>query len=131
MATEWQMKNKKTGDAASKEYEQRLVDKYKKQNADAGEAAVKGMTEGRMDAMGNAYRGGGKIMKHHHEHVAAHLKEHDGGMSAKHHHEEMSKHSGGFKHHHEHVQAMCGGGMAKGGMTHGDSCLPTHGRHDK
>jgi hypothetical protein len=28
---------------------------------EAGEAAVKGMTEGRMDAMGNAYKSGGKV----------------------------------------------------------------------
>ena len=38
---------------------------------------------------------GGHI--HHHEHVEKHLKHHDGGMH-------------GHKHHHEHVEAMCGGG---------------------
>jgi hypothetical protein len=127
MATEWQKENARKG----KEFEKKQDERIMKPVREAGETAVKGMTEGRMDAMGNAYKKGGKIMKHHHEHVASHLKEHDGGMSAKHHHEEMSKHSGGFKHHHEHVQAMCGGGMAKGGMTHGDTCMPTHGRHDK
>ena len=121
MATEWQMKNKKTGDAASKEYEQRLVDKYKKQNADAGEAAVKGMTEGRMDAMGNAYRGGGMV-----KHNVEHVKQHEEG-SFKHHHNIYGKEAAGHKLHHEHVKAMCGGGMAKGG----DVCMPSHGKHTK
>jgi hypothetical protein len=70
-------------------------------------------------------------MKHHHEHVASHLKEHDGGMSAKHHHEEMDKHKAGHEHNFKMVEKMCGGGMAKGGISHGDTCLPSHGKHTK
>jgi hypothetical protein len=85
-------KNKAAGDAAGKAYEQRLVNKYKKENADAGESAIKGMEEGRMDQMGNAYKAGGHVE----------------------HKEMVKKHASGFKHHSDHVVAMCGGGYMKG-----------------
>ena len=85
-------KNKAAGDAASKAYEQRLVDKYKKENAEAGAAAIKGMEEGRMDQMGSAYKAGGHVE----------------------HKDMVKKHAAGFKHHSDHVKAMCGGGYMKG-----------------
>lgn len=56
-----------------------------------GDAARKGMEEGRMDAMGNAYKKGGFV--EHSQHV--------------------KKHAAGFKHHDDHVKAMCGGGMSR------------------
>jgi hypothetical protein len=58
---------------------------------DAGAAAVKGMEEGRMDAMGNAYKKGGFV--EHSQHV--------------------KKHAAGFKHHDDHVKTMCSGGKSR------------------
>jgi hypothetical protein len=49
--------NKRRADAKDKERDDAML----KPARDAGAAAVKGMEEGRMDAMGNAYRKGGSV----------------------------------------------------------------------
>ena len=82
------IENAKKGKKFEKEQDERLMRPIR----EAGEAAVKGMEEGRMDAMGNAYKAGG------------HVEYKD----------MVKKHSAGFKHHSEHVKAMCGGGYMKG-----------------
>jgi hypothetical protein len=74
-----------------------------------GDAARKGMEEGRMDAMGNAYKKGGKIMEH--KHKIEHEKKHAAGHQ--HEQEKVAKHAAGHKLHHEHVKAMCGGGKMR------------------
>ena len=74
-----------------------------------GDAARKGMEEGRMDAMGNAYKKGG-LMEH--KHNMEHAKKHAAGHM--HEQDKAKKHSAGHKMHHEHVKAMCGGGMSYG-----------------
>jgi hypothetical protein len=51
------LENAKKGKKFEKEQDERLM----KPIREAGEAAVKGMEEGRMDAMGNAYKKGGKV----------------------------------------------------------------------
>ena len=79
-----------------------------------GDAARKGMEEGRMDAMGNAYKKGGKVMEH--KHNVEHVKHHYGkGHDHMHEQEKVSKMYGETPHkmHHDHVKAMCGGGMTK------------------
>jgi hypothetical protein len=77
-----------------------------------GDAARKGMEEGRMDAMGNAYKKGGKTMEH--KHNVEHVKHHYGkGHDHMHEQDKVKQHSAGHKMHHEHVKAMCGGGMSK------------------
>ena len=116
-------KNKAAGDAASKAYEQRLVDKYKRENAESGAAAIRGMEEGRMDQMGNSYKKGGKVMKMVKEKMepmsGPNMVRHDDFISQheveghKHHKNEFKKHASGHMHHMDHVQAMCGGGYAK------------------
>jgi len=77
-----------------------------------GDAARKGMEQGRMDQMGNAYKKGGKAMEH--KHNVEHVKQHAAGHM--HEQEKVAKHYGseGHKMHHDHVKAMCGGGMSKG-----------------
>jgi len=75
-----------------------------------GDAARKGMEEGRMDAMGNAYKKGGKIMEH--KHHMEHMKQHAAGH--KHEQDKAAEHKQSHKMHHEHVKAMCGGGAAYG-----------------
>jgi hypothetical protein len=74
-----------------------------------GDAARKGMEEGRMDAMGNSYKKGGKVMDH--KHKMEHEKKHSAGFQ--HEQDKASKHKAGHKMHHEHVKAMCRGGKAK------------------
>jgi len=76
-----------------------------------GDAARKGMEEGRMDAMGNSYKKGGKIMEH--KHNVDHVKQHAAGHM--HEQEKVAKMYGEAPHkmNHEHVKAMCGGGMGK------------------
>ena len=49
--------NKRKADKKEKERDDAML----KPVRDAGEAARKGMEEGRMDAMGNAYKKGGKV----------------------------------------------------------------------
>jgi len=78
-----------------------------------GDAARKGMEEGRMDQQGNAYKKGGKIMEH--KHNVDHVKHHYGSGHA--HGHEQDKVSKMYKQephkmHHEHVKAMCMGGKS-------------------
>lgn len=76
-----------------------------------GDAARKGMEEGKMNPMGDTYRKGGKIMEH--KHNVDHVKHHYGKDHAhEHEQEKVAKHYGHEDHkmHHEHVKAMCGGG---------------------
>ena len=63
MSTEWQLKNKRDVEAASKAAEQKRVDKYRKQNEDAGNAFKETMSEGKVDIMGNTtgMKKGGKV----------------------------------------------------------------------
>jgi hypothetical protein len=75
-----------------------------------GDAARKGMEEGRIDQMGNAYKKGGKAMEH--KHNMDHVKQHAAGHM--HEQDKVKQHSAGHKMHHDHVKAMCGGGMSKG-----------------
>jgi hypothetical protein len=75
-----------------------------------GDAARKGMEEGRMDQMGNAYKKGGKAMEH--KHNVEHVKQHAAGHM--HEQDKVKQHSAGHKMHHDHVKAMCGGGMGYG-----------------
>jgi hypothetical protein len=49
--------NKAKADAKERERDDAML----KPAREAGEAAVKGMQEGRMDAMGNVYKAGGKV----------------------------------------------------------------------
>ena len=80
-----------------------------------GDAARKGMEEGRMDQMGNAYKKGGKAMEH--KHNVEHVKHHYGSDHAhEHEQDKVGKMYGEHPHkmHHDHVMAMCGGGMYKG-----------------
>ena len=108
-------KNKADSDAATKADMERRVAKEQQRQNEAGESAIKGMMEGRMDAMGNAYKKGGKIMEH--KHNVEHVKTHYGkGHDHMHHQEHVKKEHGTPTHkmHHEHVMAMCGGGYMKG-----------------
>jgi len=73
-----------------------------------GDAARKGMEEGRMDQMGNTYKKGGKVMEH--KHNMEHVKQHAAGHM--HEQEKVKQHSAGHKMHHEHVKAMCMGGKS-------------------
>jgi hypothetical protein len=73
-----------------------------------GDAARKGMEEGRMDAMGNAYKKGGKVMEH--THKMEHEKKHAAGFQ--HEQDKATQHSGGHKMFHEHVKTMNKGGKA-------------------
>ena len=110
--------------AKGKKFEQAQDENLLKSIRDRGDAAKKGMEEGRMDAMGNAYKKGGKIMKMVKEPMepmsGPDMKRHDDFISKheegefKHHKNEFKKHAAGHKHHMDHVEAMCGGGMAKG-----------------
>ena len=47
--------------AKGKKFEKEQDEKLLKPIRERGEAAVKGMSEGRMDQMGNAYKKGGKV----------------------------------------------------------------------
>jgi hypothetical protein len=47
--------------AKGKEFEKKQDERLMKPIREAGETAIKGMEEGRMDAMGNAYKKGGKV----------------------------------------------------------------------
>ena len=99
--------NSRKGAAAEKAQDDRVL----KPVREAGEAARKGMEEGRMDQMGNAYKKGGKIMEH--KHNVDHVKQHAAGHM--HEQEKVAKMYGEAPHkmNHEHVKAMCGGGMSK------------------
>jgi hypothetical protein len=63
MSTEWQLKNKRDVEAASKASEQKYVEKQKKQKEDAGNAFKETMSEGKIDTMGNTtgMKKGGKV----------------------------------------------------------------------
>jgi hypothetical protein len=47
--------------AKGKKFEKEQDDRLMKPIRDAGETAIKGMSEGRMDQMGNSYKKGGKV----------------------------------------------------------------------
>ena len=47
--------------AAANAKQKAAIDEKLKPMRERGEEAVKGMSEGRMDAMGNAYKAGGKV----------------------------------------------------------------------
>ena len=47
--------------AAANAKQKAAIDEKLQPMRERGEAAVKGMSEGRMDAMGNAYKKGGKV----------------------------------------------------------------------
>ena len=99
-------KNAEKGKAFEKAQDEKLL----KPVREAGEAAVKGMSEGKMNPMGDTYRKGGKVMEH--KHNVDHVKHHYDGAGHEHEQEKVKKHYHEHPHkmHHEHVKSMCGGG---------------------